>query len=121
MTPSLETPWVEFDRPDVLEDVCLPGLLRYEPVRLQAYKLGFCSSPYSAGINLSCSPGSAEYGECGQLVVRFPSLERADDLDQSGASLELVSRYRALGMFVVVEACLCTMRTGRELSLLCGT
>ncbi|CAM9589931.1 unnamed protein product, partial [Hapterophycus canaliculatus] len=28
MTPSLETPWVEFDRPDVLEAVCLPGLLR---------------------------------------------------------------------------------------------
>lgn len=30
MTPSLETAWVEFDRPDVLEAVCLPGLLRYE-------------------------------------------------------------------------------------------
>eukprot|EP00752_Nemacystus_decipiens_P018448 g16538.t2 len=28
MTPSLETAWVEFDRPDVLEAVCLPGLLR---------------------------------------------------------------------------------------------
>ncbi|CAM9705603.1 unnamed protein product [Scytosiphon promiscuus] len=28
MTPSLETPWVEFDRPDLLEAVCLPGLLR---------------------------------------------------------------------------------------------
>ncbi|CAM9746443.1 unnamed protein product [Ectocarpus sp. 6 AP-2014] len=28
MTPSLETAWVEFDRPDVLKAVCLPGLLR---------------------------------------------------------------------------------------------
>eukprot|EP00903_Cladosiphon_okamuranus_P013725 g12778.t1 len=28
MTPSLETAWVEFDRPDILEAVCLPGLLR---------------------------------------------------------------------------------------------
>lgn len=30
MTPSLETSWVEFERPDVLEAVCLPGILRYE-------------------------------------------------------------------------------------------
>ncbi|CAM9976431.1 unnamed protein product, partial [Ectocarpus fasciculatus] len=28
MTPSLETAWVEFDRPDVLKAVCLPGVLR---------------------------------------------------------------------------------------------
>lgn len=30
MTPSLETSWVEFERPDVLKAVCLPGLLRRE-------------------------------------------------------------------------------------------
>lgn len=30
MTPSLETAWVEFELPGVLEVACLPGLLRWE-------------------------------------------------------------------------------------------
>lgn len=44
MTPSLETSWVEFDQPDVLHQLCLPGLLRWGSISRRG-KSSFSDAP----------------------------------------------------------------------------